>query len=298
VAAPIIDISDWEVAENEFLGTKPKQWMRDDHGVRWLWKQTLMQRDERHGWFTKGDDWSEVLAAAVGSALGVPVARVSLATRRDDVGVISRTVLGNDQESLVHGNEMLSEIGVEAGPSRSRVGYTVDAVREALADVGPVREHDVLRSAFDWFAGYLLLDALIGNTDRHQDNWASIRGPAGRRLSPSFDHASSLGFLLSDEERHERLTTRAQTVDDFARRARSKFDGAPTLVAAAVDALSGTQGGVQHHWFRSMAGVPTIRALVDEIPRSRMSQAAADFAEALYQRNHALLSQALRTMAT
>ncbi|MYE54981.1 MAG: hypothetical protein F4X34_07285 [Chloroflexi bacterium] len=55
------------------------------------------------------------------------------------------------------------------------------------------------------FAGYLLLDALIGNTDRHHENWGLLRrrtsaGWSGY-LAPSFDHASSLGRELQDERR-------------------------------------------------------------------------------------------------
>jgi serine/threonine protein kinase HipA of HipAB toxin-antitoxin module len=51
-------------------------------------------------------------------------------------------------------------------------------------------------SAFAQFTGYLVLDALIGHTDRHEENWGVIEGITGaKRLAPSFDHASSLGFL-------------------------------------------------------------------------------------------------------
>jgi len=48
-----------------------------------------------------------------------------------------------------------------------------------------------------------VLDALIGNTDRHHENWGILvkRTPTGRRrrIAPSFDHASSLGRELLDE---------------------------------------------------------------------------------------------------
>jgi hypothetical protein len=56
----------------------------------------------------------------------------------------------------------------------------------------------------------LLFDALIGNTDRHQDNWgfifglppdASSRRPS--RMAPLFDNGTSLG--------HERFTDRIVT---------------------------------------------------------------------------------------
>ena len=70
--------------------------------------------------------------------------------------------------------------------------------------ITPVSEG--VASASDLFAGYLMLDALIGNTDRHHENWAIIQ--AGRQycLAPTFDHASCLGFNLSDAERIDRMT--------------------------------------------------------------------------------------------
>jgi hypothetical protein len=52
-------------------------------------------------------------------------------------------------------------------------------------------------------ADYLVLDALIGNTDRHHENWGILvkRTPTGRSgiIAPTFDHASSLGRELLDD---------------------------------------------------------------------------------------------------
>ena len=59
-----------------------------------------------------------------------------------------------------------------------------------------------------WWAEALLYDALIGNSDRHQDNWGLIFDAVGReppnmppcRLAPLFDNGTSLG--------HERFPDR------------------------------------------------------------------------------------------
>ena len=54
-------------------------------------------------------------------------------------------------------------------------------------------------------AEYIVLDALIGNTDRHHENWALLRKKINNKwsgqTSPSFDHASSLGRELEDRKR-------------------------------------------------------------------------------------------------
>jgi len=178
-----VDVTGWEPADEEQLGTKPKQWIRGPDDELWLWKESTIHEDARHGAFRKGDDWSEVVAARVGQRLGVPVARVELATRGARFGVISRKVSDDETEALVHGNELLDEIGVGTGEPHDHTGYTVEAVARSLGRAGPPVPSDELTAAFDWFAGYLVLDALVGNTDRHQDNWATIRSSAGERLS-------------------------------------------------------------------------------------------------------------------
>lgn len=62
---------------------------------------------------------------------------------------------------------------------------------------------DGSRRAKERLAEYLVLDALIGNTDRHHENWGILRKrtEAGWQgmLAPTYDHASSLGRELVDD---------------------------------------------------------------------------------------------------
>ncbi len=262
-----VDITAWEPAGDEALGTKPKQWVRSPAGELWLWKRSTVQMDARHGRYRKGDDWSEVLARLVGEALGIPVAHVELAQRATEAGVISRSVLADRHEVLAHGNELLSEALIGSGVPHDRTGYTVRAVAAILERRAAPMPSGTLQDAFDWFAGYLVLDALVGNTDRHQDNWATIRSPSGERLAPSFDHASCLGFQLSDAERVERVAgTTNRTVDSYAAAARTKFERRPSPIDAAVEALTLTSGPAQSHWIRAVDTAADLTDLVDEIP--------------------------------
>jgi len=295
----VADVTVWDAAEDEPLGTKPKQWLRDPDGQLWLWKERTWQSDGRGGRFPKGDDWSEVVAGRLGEALGIPVARVELAVRGGTAGVVSRSVLADEHESLVHGNELLGEAGIGTGDPRDRTGYTVDAVRQVLSGVSAPEASADLPDAFSWFVGYLLLDALVGNTDRHQDNWAVLRtGSAPARLAPSFDHASCLGFLLSDAERTERLTTRdgMRQVGAFAGAAKSKFDGRPGVLDVARDALASLRADGQAHWTGVVTGAPSLDPLLDALPADRISDASREFASAVYRNNLSSLSHHLRTM--
>jgi len=76
--------------------------------------------------------------------------------------------------------------------------------------------------------GYLMLDTLIGNQDRHDENWGFVLClDRSRRvtLAPTFDHASSLGRNESEKNRMRRLETkdRGDSVEAYAARTRSVF---------------------------------------------------------------------------
>ncbi|QGG94368.1 HipA domain-containing protein [Actinomarinicola tropica] len=289
-----VDVSEWPALEEEQLGSKPKLWLLRPipHEPRnpgaseeaWLWKARTFNHDSAGRRFAKGDDWAEIVAAEVAERIGVPHAEVRLARRDEQLGVISLEMTMM-LESLVHGNELLEEAGVSVSGTIERSAYTVDAVRRSLRDVEPPEDHITLTSAWDWFVGYLLLDAIVSNTDRHHENWGAIarwQGPPV--LAPSFDHASSLGFAISDEERRERLSTpdRGRSVERYARRAKSKFAGRPKTTEVVEQAIALSPPEVVAEWRDRLAAVlDELPSAVDAIPESRMSKDARTFARAM-----------------
>lgn len=300
--SPLVDVTGWRPAEEEPLGTKPKTWLYGspvdtDESPRWLWKAATTNRDKRRGDFLKGDDWAEVVASRVGAALGVPVAEVVLAERDGHPGIVSPSFLQPD-EILVHGDELLAEV-VTDSPLRGRDLFTLPNVASALERCGPPHEHEVLKTALDWFAGFLVLDALVGNTDRHEQNWGAIQSLDGsRRLAPSFDHASCLGFMLHDDVRAEYLTDAGpgRSVADYAARAKPKMQGYASPVDAAVATFGRTESVVRQWWSDAVGRTDSLEPFLDGLPESRLTPAAAEFAAALYRQNHEALSQAMRTI--
>lgn len=213
--APEIEIPDGIEQEDEALGTKPKFWFRDAAGARVLFKRAVRP----------GEDWSEWLAARVAHEIGVVCAPIALARHRGERGTASQTFRAAD-EQLFHGNELLSGLRPDypAQGLRGVSAHTVAASLQALDGV-KARCAEGRRSASEAFVGYLLLDALIGNSDRHHENWGVLRGTAGTRLAPSYDHAASLGWNLPEAKVLHRLEERDRrsTVQAYCRRARSAF---------------------------------------------------------------------------
>lgn len=294
----VLDVSFWEPAGEEYLGSKPKQWLREPNtGELWLWKESTWNNDADGARYRKGDDWAERVVREVAVGLGVPTAEVELAVREDLFGVATRTFVG-EGEDLIHGDELLAEVVGVGANSRDRTNYNPVTVRAALNAAAPPTPAPDLRSAIGWFAGYLLLDALVGNTDRHQENWGVVTSAKGRRLAPSFDHASSLGFLLSDAEREERLTTRDgnRTAAAYAAKTPSRFEGSPHPIVVAVEMLATLPPAARSHWEHALEELPDIDPILAKLPRTRMSSVARHFARALFTANHLRLSHLLRTM--
>ena len=260
------------------MGSKEKVWLTSPAEEKWLFKYVRGRNDQ-------AEDWSEKVAAELAVALGMPAARVELAERRGQRGVISRDITGG--RDLVHGNELM----YEHDPSYRRDlprpdrGYTLAAVRGALAGCDTPPSWNVPEwSAYDVFAGYLMFDALIANQDRHHENWAVLTDATGghRALAPSFDHASSLGFMLTDADRHARLTTndRGRSVAHWVTRGSTHFEGRPSLVDLARQALEGCSPAAASDWVARLRGLHAEQwdSTLNRVPGSRLSVAARTFA--------------------
>lgn len=142
---------------------------------------------------------------------------------------------------------------------------------------------------FDVFAGYTLFDALVANTDRHEQNWAILvprLTSEPERLAPSYDHASSLGFNLQDSARQPRLEDRGLLrawVEKGCARRFEHVGSPPSLVehAAAAVATCSVEGA---NWWRERLGTLNIEPLAQALRAGaipEMSDLAVQFVIAL-----------------
>ncbi len=110
-----VDVSGWQRAHEETLGTKPKRWLLDPNTETfWLMKDVTFNRRNDGSTYQKGDDWAERIVAEVARLLDLPAAQVELATggpgAQTRQGIISRSICASE-ETLIHGNELLAESG-------------------------------------------------------------------------------------------------------------------------------------------------------------------------------------------
>ena len=298
------DLAAWSVLDVEQTGSSAHLWVLDDQNpaeLPWLFKRRRDNPAPGGSRYWRGDDWAEKVVGELGKQLGVSCASVELAHIGSDLGIISRKVLRED-ERLELGNQLLS-LHVFGYPREARRGidqYSISNVLVAITNLGlspPTLSNGGPESAISAFCGYLLLDALVTNTDRHHKNWAAIVGTSERRLSPSFDHASSLGFQISDAERARRLAE-TDGVERWAARARTPFADASSPLAAAVTCLSLCGPVVSAYWTgRAAEAEQALDGILSEMPSGRMSTEALGFARELVRINAAaFLSQATSSL--
>lgn len=195
---PILDLHFDSPDVIEQLGSKPKFWFRRKGDEQpWLFKFT---RDNT------GEDWSEKIASEIAVLLDVRAATVELAKFMGKRGCASRSFVQTKKGfDLIHGSEVLAGrvLGYAKSKQWHQCDHSIKNITSAMEETFPPRQRIAqLRT----LAGFIVLDAIICNTDRHHDNWALLRGPsvggkAVHEVAPSFDHASSLGRELKDERR-------------------------------------------------------------------------------------------------
>lgn len=273
----------------EQLGTKYKFWFRDKLGRRCLFKEG------RPG---TGENWAEKVCCELCTLLGIPHGHYELAVWKTHKGVVTPTFVP-DGSRLVFGNELLAEFVPDYhGERRVRARkHTLGRVMAVMRLGGPriempdgyARPPEIV-NASGLFVGYLMLDALVGNQDRHDENWGLIWLPDGRvTLAPSFDHASSLGRNERDEKRLDCLTTRDQgrSVERYVERARSALydrtgEKALTTLEAFADAarLLPESSSAKAYWLGRLVsvGVAELRSILDNVPPDEISGPAKAFA--------------------
>jgi HipA-like C-terminal domain len=293
---PILTVDPNAVEDEEQLGSKPKFWFRHE-GRRWLFKEVRPNT---------GEHWAEKVAAELAVLLQVPAAKVELAECLGRRGcAVQSFITERRREVLVHGNELLA--GAVTGYDMTKrfrqsdhtLANIIRAV-ESVFDLGPSR-----MEAAEQLCGYLTLDALIGNTDRHHENWGLIltvmAWDKGYRqvmphVAPSFDHASSLGRELLDEERERRL--KEQTVRRYIKKARGGIFG-KVSDKHGLSPLEVVLRAREYYpalflrWWQRLAELDELRMrqIVEQVPLDWMSQTARDFAlAALYASRHELLT--------
>ena len=201
----VIDVTDWP-EDSEFAvypeGARDKaalfpptplpfEFLRSDR--RYLFKLSDKRFPDQF--------WAEIIAYRISLLLGVdvPPAFAAVHRGRGECGALIEWFFTDGERSFVSGGNRLQHLHPDYDRRRG-THHNFKLVRRAC--INAARTSGLSTDWADYWGKAIVFDALIGNTDRHQDNWGFLswiaeNGQATEQLTPLFDNGTSLGM-----ERH------------------------------------------------------------------------------------------------
>jgi hypothetical protein len=218
-----IDISDWP-DDDEFAaaypeGARPKRTLFSplepaQSYIKPDWRHMFKRSAERY----PEQFWAEVIAFEISLLLGVsaPPCYAAFDDKRGQCGALSAWFYGSEDGSFFSAGNFFHKIVPDFDRERGTQHNIVDSDKFNNGALGKDQIYE--------FWSMMLFDVLIGNTDRHQDNWGHLlkavklpKSVAARRkelydvrwrFAPWFDNGTSLG--------HELLSGKFTQWDDAA----------------------------------------------------------------------------------
>ena len=201
----MIDITNATWRSNRFGGSERKRTLIYDGNTYMVKFPDPVRSTKKTSLSYINNQFSEHLGCSIFRHLGIPAQETFLATCIDPMNKMEKIVVAcklfcqNGEGNLVEFSKFL----LNDTDSTSRRTTTVEDVMDVL-DHSPLRlDREKIK---DYFWDMFVVDAFIGNGDRHLDNWGLIEMTDGT-LSPApiYDCGSSLSPLKSDEKKRELL---------------------------------------------------------------------------------------------
>lgn len=164
-------------------------------GHKYLFKESMKSVRNPQQFRHPEQYWSEVIAFKIGRLMKVPVPPVFVAVNSETgtPGALIEWFVGYDPSARERftpgGDHMQASIeGYDRDRGAQHNLLTILTLCRALG----------VQDWQEYWALCLCFDALIGNTDRHQENWGLIwgSGEGEVRIAPFFDNGTSLGHEL------------------------------------------------------------------------------------------------------
>lgn len=187
-----LESGDWFVREMP-KGQRTKYELRPLQAIppvphwQWYWKSAIPR--------APFEVWSEVLAYEIGTLIGVDVPLCVPSKCHGTWGVLVKSFLESQGDSLIHGGDLLAIFDPHYDREMGTRG-SIQAIQDVLRSLG---NEALVESLFR----ILLFDALIGNRDRHQENWGLVIRKSGQRayeVAPAFDNGASLAKEFKADE--------------------------------------------------------------------------------------------------
>jgi len=158
--AEFIDISEWNVLEwVTTTGTREKCFVENPANNKlYFFKESIDKYPDEY--------WSEIIASKVGKKLGFDLLDYNIAKHGKIFGCICESMIDQSMQELEHGINLIKK----AIPGFKLSARPIIGFQEIEIALGKYNQHFINK-----FIEVMVFDALIGNQDRHSENWAIIR---------------------------------------------------------------------------------------------------------------------------
>lgn len=165
--AKFYNITKWnERPYFQTLGTRNKVIVENPDNHSEYYFKTSLKREMKD---YKHEFWSEIIASEVGQLLGFDMLRYDIAFNRGEIGCISKNMVTMGKNTLNEGIKYLTGYDTTYDPEdkSSKKQYTFQLICDTL-------KYYRVGHYIDKIIEIIILDSLIGNSDRHQENWGIL----------------------------------------------------------------------------------------------------------------------------
>ena len=114
--------------------------------------------------------WSEIVSSKIGQFLGFPMLDYNIAydsKHKQKIGCLSKSMVLSSKNKLTEGITYLTGFNSKYIPSQHKKDYTFQFICNAL-------ENFDLENYIENIVEIIVFDSVIGNSDRHQENWGIL----------------------------------------------------------------------------------------------------------------------------
>jgi hypothetical protein len=154
--------------------------------------------------------WVEILAHLLGNEMSIPVPQAFVAYDKQQCGALISWFLESNEilEESIPGGDYCQQY-IQNFDRKKGTQHNFETIVKIFSDLHE-KFFPFLNDWLTYWAKAFVFDALIGNTDRHQDNWSVIktiskdekRQLINMRISPVFDNGTSMGYEIAAKKLH------------------------------------------------------------------------------------------------
>lgn len=163
---------------------------------------------------------SEKVAELIATKIKLPCAKIEIGTYYEEKGCLSYNILSKNKtmaEGISYISRRYKYYDVKEGKDlESGKYYCLEIILNSLDKI-ELKGH---------FYKIMIFDFIIGNSDRHSNNWAIIKkGKEKERLAPIYDNGSSLCALVKESQIKDYLSSRDKLKFNALVDTSSRIDG-------------------------------------------------------------------------